>query len=459
MAPSPGPAGKRGTPPLARSAWLRLVTGDEVRRNALLSLTLTGGAAVLSFGMLLVLAWAMGKEEFGRFALWFSLGSFASVLAGRGGEMFILRSWSEYIHGNRPDLARAALLFGLTRSGVGALAISAAFVPLGIGADLPSGLLAGLVGFVVAQTLSLYSSQAARVVVGIAAGVVHREMTWRFLVILAAGGTFLAGGAFTTERFLAIAVTGISLAALLQATAVLRRLPRDFWQGRPVPPSQEWPQRCRRIWAGGILEASSQHLDTVIVGLVLSPGAAGVYFLAMRLASVFLMIGDALVLYTSKMIPELYYQGKQREIARLLGRTSALAGTLVLAGLAVVVPGGDRILFMFGATFAEHHDILLILCLGTAATTLAGPAPSLLILTGNEGTYAVAVAAGLALRFLVFAVLAWAAALWGAAIATALGLLGLAILLNVISRRRIGIDPSVVGMFRPVTSRPETSSR
>lgn len=431
-----------------RAGWRARVARDEVRRNAVLSLALAGGAAALSFGMLLVLARAMGKTEFGLFAFWFSLASFVTVVAGRGGEMFILRSWSEYVHAGRPDLARGALLFGLARAGVGALAAVAICVPVALTASLSTGLVAGLAGFVLAQTVSLYTSQAARAVVGIAAGVVHREMTWRLLVIGVAGGTLLTGDRFTIERFLFVAVSGIALAAVLQAGAVWRRLPRAVRHSPPTPPDPDWPRRCRRIWAGGILEASSQHLDTVIVGLVLSPEAAGVYFMAMRLAGAFLMIGDALVLYTSRMIPDLYFQGRRGDVASLLARTSGLAAVLVLLGFSVVALGGDRVLAAFGTAFADHHDILLILCLGTAATTLAGPAPSLLILTGNEGLYATAVAAGLAVRVVLFAMLAWAGALWGAAVATALALIGLAIVLNVLSRRRTGIDPSILGLFR-----------
>src|SRR5829696_6363950 len=116
---------------------------------------------------------------------------------------------------------------------------------------------------------------------------------------------------------------------------------------------------------------------------------------------------------------------------------------LVIGCSAVILGGGDVLLSMFGSSYVGHYDLLAILILGTACSALAGPAPAVLLLTGQEVVYCGVVAAGLILRCSALAVLIVHLGDLGAAIASTGSVVATALALNYACRTLVCINPSV----------------
>lgn len=422
----------------------RGILRNPFAHGASVSLLLTVAAAGFSLLMLLVLARTMSGEEFGRFAIWFSVASLLTVAAGRGQEMMIVRSWNESLHAGRTGEAGLALRFGLGRTLTGAAVTAAGLAAACAALSLEPGLIAGLALFLILQTLSLYVSQATRVVVGVAPALIFRNILWRVAVLAAAPLSLQAGRPFTARDVFLVASAAIAAGLALQAARIWRRMPAEARRpaGRDVP--GEWCGRSRRLWLAAMLEACNQYLDVVVIGLVLNPVAAGAYFAASRLAALFYVLAEGINAYVSKLIPELYYQGRRSELAELLRRTSMSSALLVAVGLAIVVGGGDLLLSAFGRTLEGQRDVLLILCVGTAFVAFAGPAPSLLLLTGGERRYTATVAAFSVVRYVAVTVGALLFGLVGVAAATAGSLIAAALVTNHHCRRSVGIDPSLL---------------
>lgn len=396
--------------------------------------------------MFLVLARSMSPAAFGTCVIWFNVASFLAVVAVGGQELLIVRSLNEYLHAGRPDLARGALRFGfsvcLCGSLLGAVGVAGAAWSYGLSA----GALVPLALLVVATTLTLFTSQVTRVLAGIPAGTVHRELTSRLLVIAAALAVGWTGAPVSQEWFFTAAAIGQALAAGLQLRSIRRHLPRAVPAGPAAFRIQEWRGRSLRNWGAALVEASSQYLDVVVIGLVLSPAEAAAFFVASKIAGVFSIASNGTNLYAIRQIPALFFAGERDALQAKLALLSGATALVVLAGLTVALVGGPAILGLFGAAYSQHSGILLALCLGSAATALGGPAPFLLMTTGEEGRYLAVVVAGQLVRQLAIVALAVLAGLEGAVLAYALAVSGTTLALNIVCRRRLRLDPSVFAL-------------
>jgi O-antigen/teichoic acid export membrane protein len=209
------------------------------------------------------------------------------------------------------------------------------------------------------------------------------------------------------------------------------------------------------MWSAGVLEAANQYLEVLLIGLVLSPTAAGGYFVASRFANVFAMVAGSLNNFSAREIARDHYGAAAQRVLETLRKIGLISTLLVVAGIALVIGAGRELLALFGPAYVSQYPLLVILSAGTACLTLAGPAPAILLVTGHEGLYSRIVAlAGLA-RCVALAILAWVYGPVGAAVASAGASIGLAVALTAACRRRANLDPAVTAFFaKPMRSVP-----
>ena len=425
-----------------RSVLGSLVPKAEVLRPVGLSLGLAGASAVLSLVMFALVARASGPDRFGLIAMAFSAASFLAVFALAGQEFLAVRSWSEYVQTGRHGLARGVIRFGWTTCALGAAAAALAAAVLAWHLEAEPLVAVLVVAFVVTQMFCLYSSQLARVVSGIFDGVFHRDITWKAMVALAAGAALLAGAPFSAAAFFAVAAAGSALAVLLHVIAVRRALPEAVRAAEPLHDRRTWTARSFRIWIASVLEASSRHLEVVLLGIVLDPMAAGLYFAASRLANVFAVVTDGMNSFSTKCIPELYFGGQHARLDAVLKHFAAITTALTLAGLAAIAVLAAPLLGLFEASYAAHADVLLVLAAGTALNALVGPAPGILLLLGRETAYLVRIGLGLLARAACIVLFGALYGPFGAAAGVAAVTVATGLLLLFACRRLTGLDPS-----------------
>lgn len=450
MAVDDGAAGRpSGQGPQGALARLRRLVSDRSHRAIFGTLVLKVGSAAASFLMLSLCARAMGEFEFGRFAMWFSVVSLLSVVAVFGQELLIVRAWNEYTAAKQPGLAKGALVFGFS------IAIGAS-VPIGLAVFgfemLREGdlwLAIGLAAFLILHTLLLFTTHAARAIVSIFVGDAHREITWRFIVVAAMGTALFTGMAATAGSFFLVAAAGIVVSLAIQLTAIARKFPADARAAKPAFDERNWVPRSFKMWLSAIMESINQYIEVLVIGLLIDPVAAGAYFVASRLANSFAMAADGINTFGTRHIPRLYFAGETAELGRTMRSMAMFTALIVACGLLAVIFGGHLMLWIFGEQYMSQYPLLLILSIGTAAVAAAGPAPSILLLTGHEGRYLAVIAAGVALRCAGFFVLIPWLGVVGAAIATAVSFVAITTLLNIQCRRLTGLDPSVRQLFRP----------
>jgi O-antigen/teichoic acid export membrane protein len=424
-----------------------------IAQGALVAFLIKLGGSSLNIVMFTIAARVIGPVEFGQFAIWFNLVSFLAVIAVCGQETLIVRSWNEYTHQHRYDLARGAISFGIVVCAAAAL-FWAGCVAIGssvAGWASSPGLVVAACLFLIAQTMASFSSNLARTIVGYLLGESLRE-AWRLVVIVGALLLALGHVQITMTTLFALCVIGVSLMILIQYVVVRRSLPPQIRVVAPTTDVSAWLKRSLPMWAAAFLDASSQYLDVILLGLVLSPVAAGGYFVAARLANVFAMIAGGMANYSATPIASLFFTGHHPELQRSLRMVSLAVAALVVAGLAVIFVGGDLLLMIFGKSYVDQHGILVVLSIGTAVAALGGPAMYVLLLTGHEALYSRVVVIGLVLRVVALVVLAPRFGAIAAAFSWSACLIGTTIALNAVCRRSVGIDPSVITLLNPANA-------
>ena len=166
------------------------------------------------------------------------------------------------------------------------------------------------------------------------------------------------------------------------------------------------------------------------------------YFVATRITNVFAMMAAGSSMYASSVTSKLYYSDAKTRLQDILHSLALMSAILVACGLLSIIVAGELMLWLFGATYVSAYPSLVVLAVGAAVAALAGPAGTILMLTGREGVYPLIMGAGLALRFVLFATLGPAYGLLGAASAWSISAIAMALALVIACRRLVGLDPS-----------------
>jgi O-antigen/teichoic acid export membrane protein len=110
--------------------------------------------------------------------------------------------------------------------------------------------------------------------------------------------------------------------------------------------------------------------------------------------------------------------------------------------------GGRWLLLLFGEEFVAGYPALFALIVGQAVNSLAGSVAYLLIMTGHQNRAAAIMGAGVMVIVLLCFALVPALGALGAALATATGMLVWNGGMYVWARRRLGLDPTLLGVGR-----------
>lgn len=423
--------------------------------GAALTVVLQFGGAAVTFLMYLLAARVLTSTDFGHLAMWLCVCQMGSIAALFGQEMFILRSLNEYGVAERPDLAKGALLFsvGITATFPLLVAIVIGTVGIFLLDETPRLMLATGLFLVASASVGLFS-HIGRSAVSILVAESTRDLVWRTLVIAVLLAFIATGTIIHIDQLFLLSTAGIGVSLVIQGTAIARAIPREVVAAAPAWDTRRWVAESTGFWASAILESINQYFDVVIVYWFLDPAPAGAYFVASRLANMFTVPLTALHSFSTRRIPALYFGNKRDELNQVLRHMAEVMALCIAAGVAVLVFGAGTVLSLFGPQFAAQKWTLIILAIGTALYSAGGPAPSMLMIGGRQARYPLIVAANIGLRFLGFAVLIPIFGLKGAALAAASSLIIITVALNVLCRRWLGYDPSLLVLLRRPATRP-----
>ncbi len=415
----------------------------DVTRGVAGTILLKVGSGGLAFALFSLAARAMSPDAFGVFAAWLSVAQIGAVVGLVGQELVLVRFLNEYQVRDETDLMKGVLLTSLKISSV-AMLMAIAAVAVVAGARGNSWLLILAVSSFMAVNAGLMlGSQVARSLVSILMGEGNREFFWRVLVVLLLVVVLLANRRLDPAELFIFMAAAMSVGLIAQIISIVAALPAL----RDVPARFEtarWRGSALHFWSASILEAANQYFDVILIYWMLGPATAGIYFAASRLANLFAMLSAALYTFAARRLPSLYFSKNHEEFAHTLVLMAEVTALCVVSGLVIIWFGAPYLLGLFGPDFAAQQWVLVVLAIGTAFQAAGGPSAAILQLTGHEGGYVPVVAANVVIRLLGFVILIPWLGVLGAAVSATVSLAIATIALNILCRRRTGVDPSVL---------------
>lgn len=348
------------------------------------------GVAIIMFGSISLAARSLGPREFGAFVLILAVGRVSERLLRFESWQPLVRFVAvEEASGTKKDLARL-YAYGLI---------------LDIVAALAAALMATATGLLIGEWFGLASDQTwlvAIYAIAIACNIrgmpsAALRMGGRFLVlayIQSISGLLRLAGAFILLwqgggllGFVLLWTVIQILDALVFNIAGFRSL-RE--QGVPSPFSVSWrglPQRFSGFLRfafstnmSSALRSLTHEADTLLVGLFVGPGPAGLYFLARRIAKVAQQVGDLVQMVAYPDLARIWTNPDSRDFGRLVTWIQLLfAGFAIAAFVGTWAIGKPLLVLAFGDEFAGAHLLLLAQLVAVALILHAAPSRSALL--------------------------------------------------------------------------------
>jgi O-antigen/teichoic acid export membrane protein len=424
--------------------------------TGLTSLTDGGGIArvfglkaaftVLNFALVTLAARALGIDAFGTYSLLFSAAGLLGIAATLGQQVLVMRFWSEHLAAGRADLLKGSLIFSSAACLSGCALFGVPFY-LWCEAANGSGLAAAVTFYMVLLSLVMTTAHLVRTAVGVGAGDGIAN-----ILLASPGAAYLtlclvAGMRAELVTLFGVMAAGAALAVVIHIVALHRSLVENcpaFAAALPAFEFKRWLGRSARLWVSNWLEAANQYLDVLLIGYLVDPVTAGAWFVLTRVANVISVATDAIHMFSTRHIPELYYRGQLAQLSRILDTVAWVTLIVILGSIAGIVVAGGWLLAIFSSTYADYHGVLIVLSIGAAAAAAAGPSSPILMLTGHEGRYLAIIGGIVALRVTGFAILIPLLGIAGAATAVAVSSLSMTLLLRSAGKDCTGIDASIL---------------
>ncbi|MFH1514875.1 MAG: flippase [bacterium] len=191
----------------------------------------------------------------------------------------------------------------------------------------------------------------------------------------------------------------------------------------------------------------NHRADIIMVGIIKDTTQAGFYFNAVKLAN-FLVWGlTAVNLVAAPLISHLFTQGKKQELQKIASLAAlGIAIFTIPAGILVLL-GGHWLLGLFNEASKTAYPALVFLVIAQCLNALAGSVGYLLTMTGyqKEAAYVIGITAFI--NITLNAILIPYYGLAGAAVATMISTIIWNLSMYIIVRKKLGIDPSIIGLF------------
>ncbi len=419
--------------------------------KSLVSLVIKVATAGLTYLMYVILSRLMGAAEYGYFAFGLSLATILAIGANYGQQTAILRYWPEETVAGRPQKALEALRSGGAVTIIAGLAITLALAALSglVGvAGAPSAHLLGAAVLILPLALAEYWSSVLRAQGSVWTALTPRDIVWRLAVPLLVVALWYAGVTLSgaAALLLTAALLGLSLALqyLLARARSYEIAPGtaglgDYWRERGKP--------SRSFFLGTVLDSAALNVDIILVGLLVAPAAAGIYFNAFRTAGLLTLFMFAITLVVAPMVSQHFHAGEMRK-AQAITALCAWAGFVFsLAVFAGFLLFGEQILSLFGAGQEQGKVILILLSIGLLVDAATGPSRIVLMMTGHERAYVRIFGSIVVAGMLVQVAVIPAAGLLGAAVVNMIARTAAQLAIAWFAHRRIGLDTTLLGAF------------
>lgn len=352
-------------------------------------------STLLSFLVLLTASHVLSTQEYGLYVFLFSIGSALGLIAVLGQQILVVK---RYERQEGPSHRLNQALVGVNARwlalGCGLLVVAAAV--FFIFADTfpePYRHLWVALAFAAVFAVSEYLQNYFRIHGRINLSLVPREIVWRGASILCIAAAGFVGFRADGEVVMGIVTVLLGATTLYQAVAFTRGEGWGWLARHDDVPHETlgiWRKESLYFIANGILNSSSAYLETILIGAVLGLDKAGFYFVALRIAMLLTLPVAAIDTVGIPMIAARFQKSDNAGAQILIGQLSFASFCISLLGAFALVMIAPFVLSIFNADFAQHADVLTVLCVLSVSQAFFGPGSWLLMIGGGERFFLIA---------------------------------------------------------------------
>lgn len=334
-------------------------------------------ASASAYIFVLLLARTLDEAGFGLVAMALNIAFVLSVAGARGAHIGLVRCL--------PNLSQAEDVGALVtaaaqRTAFTTLSLAAVFLAAGVAIMFWGRPTSFSSDWFIATSLLIVTVGAADFLAAVARGheahmlsLLPKEVVWRLALILVLGFGMVPSTA-TPGTMIAIAALLLLVLCLIQADLI--------WQRLGPCPALSPPQKLYwgPYWVISVSNIILANLDTIIVGLVLGPVAAGPYFVANRLA---LALGHFQASHILALAPRIARLSSMQMAVEVVPASRAAARNTLFAGLALLISAGP-LLGLFGTSIDAVNSVLVWLVLAAIINAATGPGDVILSMVGRE---------------------------------------------------------------------------
>ena len=426
-----------------------------LRWNAGGTFSLNLVSAALTFLMTLLLARLLGTTGYGTYAYALAWISLLSVLSIFGLDKLLVREMAVY-----NTRLSWQLMSGLLRwSNITALVMSLGFALLAgitirilsdrLESQMTYTLLIALImlPLIVLMRLRQAAMRGLHYVVG---GQLPETLVMPISFFIIIGGMYLfVKHALSAPAAMIAHVVAVGVALFIGVRQLQTFLPQSAKEANPVSQGWTWMRIVIPLVFLNSVTMINSQIDVILLGLMKSTGAVGVYVVAKRGAGLVTFLLIAVNIALAPTIASMYAAGEMDKLQRIITKSARLilTGSVPIA-IMLILFGHWFLLFFFGQDFIQGARALAILGAGQLINAATGSVGLLLIMTGYERDAAMCVGIIAVLNIILNASLIPKWGLEGAATATAITVIFWNIILVILVYKRLGIHSTALGEIR-----------
>lgn len=442
--PVPSPMGV-----LARILAIIKGRGERARtqRDAVMAFSVRCASAALLYVSQIVLARWMGGNEFGIYVFVWTWVLVLGGLADLGLGVSTIRFIPLYREAGQPALLRGLLHGSRTIAlGVGTLLALCGVVLLWLIEPLESEYL--LPAYLALVCVPLYALTWTQDGMGKAFAWMGVSMFPPYvlrpaMLLLAMVAAYLAGLPMEAKTAAAAAIVATWVSGLVQTLLLDRRLKEVVSPGPRRYAFATWITAAAPLLIIAACELVLQSADVLVVSHYMTPTDVAVYYAAAKTMSLIMFVHYAVGSAVANRFAALGARGDKESLRDFVRDAVHWTFWPSLAAAIAILALGIPLLWLFGPKFVEGYPVMLILVVGFLFRSSMGPAEHLLNVMGEQALCAGVLVTGAVLCIALNFALVPPFGLLGAATATSLTLVAIALMNYLVVSRRLEIEIAV----------------
>ncbi len=205
----------------------------------------------------------------------------------------------------------------------------------------------------------------------------------------------LAVGLGLNGAMAALTITNVT-ASILAAIA-LRRLVGRYKQ-RPRHEVRQLLSFSVVSWGSQLTATGLLWADTILLGIMRTPAAVGLYQVATRLTILMTTVIAPIGLAFAPRVADLYRRGELDALRHAYAVVTSWIFRLALPAAVVLIVFARQLLGLFGPAFESGATVTVVLTIGQLVNAITGPCGLMLVMSGRPGIQMLGNAATLALN-------------------------------------------------------------